>query len=388
MRIEKSKAANQRYQTPINWRLALFFILTTTIFLLSSNQAHAAGSAICNSGPVSGVINTYYPGTISAVAGATSITVGGSSGAATGMAVGDLILIMQMQDAAIDTTNTSTYGATSTTSSINAGKYEYAKVAAFSGSTLTLATPLVNSYTYKAGSDTVAQKTFQVIRVPVYSSATLSTGVTAKAWDGSSGGVLVFDVVGVLTLNSQTIDVSGKGFRGGGGRASTTGSGSSTDYRTAAKTNGANGSKGEGIAGTPYRTFDGSTTVTGTVEGYPKGSGARGAPATGGGGGTDGNPSTNDQNTGGGGGGNYGVGGQGGIGWCGSFNASAAPNYGCSNSGGLGGKTTILSASQLSLGGGGGAGTTNNGTGSPGNGVASSGARGGGIIMIRAGNLI
>jgi hypothetical protein len=376
--VESDETLSVTLSSPVNATLGTS---TATGTILNDDTT---GSATCNSGAVSGVINTYYPGTISAAAGATSITVGGSSGAATGMVAGDLILIMQVQDAAIDTTNTSTYG---TASSINAGKYEYAKVAAFSGSTLTLATPLVNSYTYQAGSDTVTQKTFQVIRVPVYSSATLSTGVTAKAWDGSSGGVLVFDVVGVLTLNSQTIDVSGKGFRGGGGRASTTGSGSSTDYRTAAKTNGANGSKGEGVAGTPYRTFDGSTTVTGSVEGYPNGSSARGAPATGGGGGTDGNPSINDQNTGGGGGGNAGVGGQGGIGWCGSFNASAPPNYGCSNTGGLGGKTTILSASQLSLGGGGGAGTTNNGTGSPGNGVASSGARGGGIIMLRAGNL-
>ncbi|OIR00977.1 calx-beta domain protein [mine drainage metagenome] len=348
------------------------------------NNDDVAGVASCNSGAISGVINTYYPGTASASAGTTSISVGSSSGASTGLAAGDLVLIMQMQDAAIDTSNTSSYG---TTSSINAGKYEYAKVTAFSGSTLTLATALVNSYTHLAGSDSVAQKSFQVIRVPVYSSATLNAGITAKDWDGSSGGVLVFDVVGVLTLNSQTIDVSGKGFRGGGGHNSTSGSGSSSDYRTPAKTNGANGAKGEGIAGTPYRIFDGSTTVNGTVEGYPNGSNARGAPATGGGGGTDGNPTSNDQNSGGGGGGNAGVGGQGGIGWCGAFNANAPPNYGCSNSGGLGGKTTTLSASQLSLGGGGGAGTTNNATGSPGNGVATSGAKGGGIIMIRAGSL-
>ena len=343
-----------------------------------------ASAAVCYSGSISGVINTYYAGAASVSAGATSLTVGASSGASTAIAVGDLILIMQMQDVTIDTNNTSAYG---TTSLVNAGKYEYGKVSAISGSTITLATGLVNSYTNQAGTDLVAQKTFQVIRVPVYSTATLSTGITASAWNGSSGGVVAFDVTGALVLNSQTIDVSGKGFRGGGGLTAGSGSGANTDYRTPAKTNLANGAKGEGIAGTPYRTFDGSTTTVGSVEGYPNGSNARGAPASAGGGGTDGNPAGNDQNSGGGGGANAGAGGQGGIGWCSSFSAALAPNYGCSNSGGLGGKVATLSATQLTLGGGAGAGSTNNSTGSPGLGAASSGARGGGIIMIRAGSM-
>lgn len=73
MRIEKSEAANQRYQTPINWCLALFFILTTAIFLLSSNQAHAAISYISStSNPADGNSLGTATVAITPVAGTTA----------------------------------------------------------------------------------------------------------------------------------------------------------------------------------------------------------------------------------------------------------------------------------------------------------------------------
>lgn len=346
----------------------------------------ACPAASCNSGALSaGVINTYYPGV--SVSGST-ITLGSASGASTGLAAGDLVLVVQMQDAAIDTANGATYG---TASSVNAGKYEYATVQSVGVGSVTLSGALSNTYSaLTPGNDSTQQKTFQVIRVPVYSSGTLpAAGLTAKAWDGSTGGVLAFDVIGTLNLGTgSVVDVSGKGFRGGGGYGSTSGSGSTADYRTPAKSNGANGAKGEGIAGTPYRVFNGSTTVSNAWEGYPNGSNARGAPANAGGGGTDGNPSANDENTGGGGGANKGAGGQGGIGWCGAFDSGDPSPYGCDNTGGFGGKAvSALAAAQLTLGGGGGAATSNNSTGTPAGGVASSGAPGGGIVMIRAGAL-
>jgi hypothetical protein len=348
----------------------------------------ACPSATCASGTLtSGIINTYYPGTASVSAGATIISIGAASGASTVLAANDLVLIQQMQDAVITTGNDSGYGVAS---AVNAGKYEYAKVASVGVGTVTLTTALSNGYTsLTPSSDATQQKTFQVIRVPVYSSGTLpASGLTAKAWDGSSGGVLVFDVIGALALNSATVDLTGKGFRGGGGYGSTSGSGSSTDYRTPARTNGANGAKGEGIAGASYRMFNGTTTITGSWEGYVNGSAARGAPANAGGGGTDGNPGSNDENTGGGGGANKGSGGKGGIGWCGEFDENDPSPYGCSDSGGVGGAAvSALAATQLTLGGGGGAATSNNSTGTPGAGVASSGAAGGGIVMIRAGTL-
>jgi hypothetical protein len=382
-----------------SWSSALTIDASSTIYgVCSSNtnsnvspgnygyrcQGAPPASATCNTGTISGIVNSYYPGTANVSTGATTLSVGSRSGASTGLAAGDLILVMQMQDATIDTTNSSSYGSTST---INAGKYEYATVASVSGSTVTLSSGLTNAYT-TAAYGAAGQKTFQVIRVPVYSSATLGSA-TAKAWDGSTGGVLAFDVTGTLTLNNATADVSGKGFRGGGGCLwvgdDETSGLSASDYRRNASTTcpsssrndgRANGLKAEGIAGTPRYVYDGSSRVNTSAEGYPNGSTGRGAPANAGGGGTDDHPSANDENTGGGGGGNGGAGGMGGYGW----NASSSPGRG------LGGAALTSSASRIYMGGGGGAGTSNNGT-SDGNGLNSSGVAGGGIIMVRASSL-
>src|SRR5438876_1016221 len=86
------------------------------------------GTATLNS-----VINTYYPGALTAAAGATTITLGTATGAGTPIAVGDLVLVIQMQDAAIDSTNTGAYGngiagdpASGWTGLNSAGLYEYA----------------------------------------------------------------------------------------------------------------------------------------------------------------------------------------------------------------------------------------------------------------------
>lgn len=342
-------------------------------------------------GTLTGTINTYYPGTATANAGSTQITLGVPSGSATPISTGDLLLVIQMQDAAIDSTNTDSYGdgvtgppASGSTSLNSAGNYEYVKatstLAAGVGGTVTIAGDgagggLLYTYTSAAFSATQGQRTFQVIRVPQYSTATLSSTLTALKWNGSVGGVLALDVAQQLTLGG-TVDLSGFGFRGGLGRVLTGGAGTNTDYRTLATIN-TDASKGEGIAGTPhFVTTQGNTGV----EGYPNGSYSRGAPGNAGGGGTDADPVANDQNAGGGGGGNGGTGGMGGDGW-----KATLPT------GGFGGAAFPASVSRISLGGGGGAGTTNNGTSDPNTnttGINSSGGVGGGIIIIRAGAVI
>jgi hypothetical protein len=360
------------------------------------------------------IINAYFPGTASVAVGATSIPLGAASGASTPITVGDLVLIIQMQDAGINSANTAAYGdgaagdpGSGTTDVRNSGLYEYAVAASavsLSGGTLTLGCGTRNAYTNAVASATDGQRRFQVIRVPVFANATLVSTVTALAWNGSVGGVLAFDVTGALTLGSATVSVNGLGFRGGAARTLGGATGFAyTDYRTNATSN-TNGSKGEGIAGTPRYLFTAPGTLTNTgVEGYPNGSHARGAPGNAGGGASDRDPSGNDENPGGGGGGNGGAGGIGGIGWCGGFNTTA-PLYGCGyaalisavnpngSTGGFGGSAVPdLGAARLTLGGGGGAGTSNNGTGSGAcsavSGLCTSGAAGGGIIMVRAGTM-
>src|SRR5271154_2557136 len=80
-------------------------------------------------GLLAGVINTYYPGTTNAAAGATFISVGSPSGSATPISAGDLLLVIEMQDEAINSVNTSAFGSETTSGAGfltgTAGMYEY-----------------------------------------------------------------------------------------------------------------------------------------------------------------------------------------------------------------------------------------------------------------------
>jgi uncharacterized repeat protein (TIGR01451 family)/fimbrial isopeptide formation D2 family protein len=364
-------------------RVALF-VCTLLVCLAAPARAQVCVGNPGRDGPggtLGGIVNTYYPGVGTANAGATGIQLGTPRGAATSVAVGDLLLVIQMQDAVINSSNNTAYGANNGTgrgaTALNSsGRFEYVVVTALVAGGVTVrgtgaGNGLLNTYT-TAAFGTNGQKRFQVIRVPQYSSATLGSTLTAAAWDGSTGGVLAVDVAGTLALGSATVSVTGLGFRGGGGRPlAGQNQTDDADYRnTAARA--AHGQKGEGIAGTPRYLYDATTNsvLDTTIDGYPNGSSARGAPGNAGGGGTDGNPSVNDENTGGGGGANGGDGGQGGDSW----NSQEAV-------GGVGGDAvTYSTATPMALmGGGGGAGSRNNSST-----VASSGGAGGGVVMIRA----
>ena len=78
-------------------------------------------SAQCGVPPSSGsvtisiannIVNTYYPGTGNPVAGTTTMTVGSvdSRGNATPISAGDLVLIIQIQGADMNTSNNDAYG--------------------------------------------------------------------------------------------------------------------------------------------------------------------------------------------------------------------------------------------------------------------------------------
>src|SRR2546428_4907540 len=82
--------------------------------VVPSIPAHAAGGCATpgrdGTASLTGVINTYYPGVGTAAAASTTITLGTATGAAAPIAIGDLVLVTQMQDAGIDSTNTGAYG--------------------------------------------------------------------------------------------------------------------------------------------------------------------------------------------------------------------------------------------------------------------------------------
>src|ERR1700694_5803210 len=288
-----------------------------------------------------------------------------------------------MQDAAIDSSNTGSYGdgvagdpASGWTALNSSGLYEYTVATSavpLAGGSLTLGgSGLINTYTSAAPTPAQGQRDFQIIRVPQYVAATLTAALTAAAFNGATGGVLALDVDRALNLNGVAVSVSQEGFRAGLGRQLAGGAGGTgTDYVNLAA-NPFHAQKGEGIAGTPqyiYNSLTG-TTVNNAVDGYPNGSTARGAPGTAGGGGTDPHPTANDQNTGGGGGANGGTGGMGGNSW----NTNLAM-------GGFGGTAFPATAARVTAGSGGGAGTLNHSGGIT---NARSGGSGGGSVMVRA----
>ena len=395
------------------WNPYLYRLVALALYLVLFPRPVSAASFCATPGAdgspsaLSGTTNTYYPGIASVSAGVSSIPVGSSSGNSAQIAAGDLLLVIQMQDADISYSNGANYGATDGSGSgytaLNqTGVYEYALAAGpVSGGHLAISGGLTNSYRVRAASGTNGQSSFQVVRVPQYLAATVSGTVAALPWNGSVGGVVALDVAGALTVNGA-ITADGAGFRGGLGRRLGGGGGLNSDYLTSYQVTN-NGSKGEGVAGTPQylnspSTFNGAPVPIGLLgSGYPDGATANasygcGAPGNAGGGGTDGHPATNGDNSGGGGGGNYSAGAQGGNSW-----SSNLPV------GGRGGSAVAGLAFNLAImGGGGGAGTTDDGTADantyanppgigcsdPGlTGVCSSGAPGGGIILVRANSI-
>ena len=345
-------------------------------------------------GAISASVNTYFPpsGSATVGVGSSTLNLGTGVGPTTALTAGDLVLVIQMQDS----------------SGALEGNYEYAQVASVSGGTVTLASGLVNSYAQSFSATTL--QTYQVIRVPQYSSATITGTVSPPAWTVNtttglgSGGVFVIDVAGTLALNG-VVNASGKGFRGAfgingnGNRAG----GLFNDANYNPVLTAINGAlKGEGTNGVPNRVFSGvAAPVVYTSGLYAAGTAGQAASGNAGGGGNDGEPIAggNQYNSGGGGGGNAGAGGRGGNSWVQNNLA-----------GGFGGNAVANSATKIYLGGGGGAGSSsNNGatnaittypptnpvtnfgkvttfSGATGP-VSSSGASGGGIVILRASNI-
>ncbi|TAG46607.1 MAG: isopeptide-forming domain-containing fimbrial protein [Betaproteobacteria bacterium] len=358
------------------------------------------------------IVNTYYAGSGTLNAGTNSLSLGmlrtgadanGVEANTTAPAVGDMLLIIQMQGAEFNTSDDNRYGdgvgdgtiqnTTGTdpargflsNTNFRAGLHEYVRVSSVSGATVNFVGAgfgggLLNQYVQDVTAGSFRQ-TYQVIRVPQYSSLNLTSQIVPAPWDGTTGGVVAIDVAGTLNFGTLTggvashIDVSRRGFRGAGSQTDgdvTVGSAAYTSTNTTQ-----HGIKAEGISGTPafvqtsisgarnsFVTTSAVSAASGTS--YPSGDYARGAPGNAGGGGTG-------HNSGGGGGGNGGIGGNGGR----TFSGDASRDVG-----GFGGATVPNSTTRLMMGGGGGASDINNAV-SPGG----SGGRGGGLIIVRAGSI-
>ncbi len=257
----------------------------------------------------------------------------------TGFAIGDRVLLIQMQGAVVNTSNNSSFG--NVTDYNGAGSYEVAIVCWVNGNQLIFEHELLNDYDPSG--------IVQAINIPQYDNLVINGTLTSPAWNGIDGGVLVLEA---KTIELQAdIDMSERGFRGATMEDSDFNCTWLTIFNDYSYDNPGSGApKGEGIVNLP-----------------PNISYGKGAAANGGGGG-------NDHNSGGGGGGNLGNGGQGGTNGASGF-------FDCKgNHPGVGGKG-LSSVDKIFLGGGGGAGHGNNNE-------ATSGGNGGGIIILLSPSLV
>jgi len=262
--------------------------------------------------------------------------------------VGDTVLMIQMKGAVIDSTNTAAFG--TITDYKNSGNYEFNYIKAKTGNVIELKNKFIKQYDIPTGK-------VQLIRVPYYNNINVAGTLTCLQWDGSKGGVLVLNVRDTINLQAD-INVSGKGFRGGNDLVTNPAVFNCNENQYYYPPNPDLASeKGEGIA------------IISPGKSYGKG-----ALANGGGAG-------NSHNSGGAGGGNIGTGGFGGYQFEGSPCNTTVPF----DNRGISGKSLIFSnaLNKVFLGGGGGAGHTNNPEA-----LQSKGGNGAGIVIIIADKLI
>jgi gliding motility-associated-like protein len=285
--------------------------------------------------PISGVINEYKQ-VITADFPTGTLTLN----SVTNLNIGDTVLIIQMRGAEINQSNDQFYG--DVVNAHASGTFELNTVCEINGNSVVFFKQFRHIYN-EVGN-------VQVLPIPKYTDALVTDTLTCPAWNGTTGGVLFFQVSGTLTLNAD-IDVSGKGFRGGAHYQSTFNCNSSTNLPNYAYdvTSGRGAAKGEGIAS--FVSVDGG----------------RGAFGNGGGGG-------NDHNAGGAGGGNVTNGGNGG-------DNDDPGGFTCKGYyPGVGGKAVPTDNFRTYMGGGGGAGHSNSQW-------DDSGGDGGGIVIVIANDI-
>ncbi|NOY35948.1 MAG: gliding motility-associated C-terminal domain-containing protein [Chlorobi bacterium] len=302
--------------------------------------------------PVSGVINAY--GKVVSIDGTDRVSLADASA----FAAGDTVMIVQMKGVGINVNNNiGSFG--SMQNKYSTGHYELLIVLSVSGNQIVFTADLSKTYEIEGN--------IQLVKARGYNNAVVTGELTCQPWDSATGtgGVLAILVGNTLDLQAS-INVSGKGFRGGvvvngNGECSETDTGY-LDMSFMYSSDSA-GFKGEGLAsynlslGNPLDTF------------YSKG---RGPLFNGGGGG-------NALHSGGGGGANYGTGGSGG-------NESNV----CGTPGSVGGWYSYSSSNisgwstdnRIFMGGAGGSGTQSGGD------LGTPGGNGGGIVLIMADTLI
>ncbi|WP_431215952.1 hypothetical protein ACQ86N_15635 [Puia sp. P3] len=158
-------------------------------------------SCVADGQTISGTVNSYYQ--ITAVDGsANTVTVDNAAG----LSAGQRVMLYQAKGAAINSTNSGSYGDVAAANF--AGAYEFNTICSISGNTVWMLNQLVNPY----------DPSGQVQLVTVVSGASITVGatVTGQGWDPTTGkgGIVALEASSDITLNAD-IDVSGTGITGG-----------------------------------------------------------------------------------------------------------------------------------------------------------------------------
>lgn len=273
-------------------------------------------------------------------------------------AIGDTVLLIQMKGARVYALENVLSGTLENFSG-TPGKHEFLLVSATDGiSKITFKNKIINSFSIDGS--------VQIIKVPSFKNSAVvdDSDLTCTPWDSitKTGGVLTMIVGKTLFLN-KNIDVSGKGFKGGG-ISEGTGLCISTDPVNLDKFVYNSGFANSGFKGESPATR-GTLGAAPYLQIYPDYSKGKAPSFTGGGAG-------NGRFSGGGGGANYGDGGKGDIETC-----ASPPGA----NGGFKIKLPELEGG-IFMGGGGGSSTYfNDGS------IPSPGGRGGGIIIIICGEI-
>ena len=307
-----------------------------------------SSSLYCQTTNISGIVNTYHK-VVEIIPAKACVRVTNVAA----VNVNTRVMLVQMKGASIITTNTATFG--DTTSLNQAGNYEIGTVCYIIGDSVFLFHNLLNTYNTSTGK-------VQLVQFAEYTSANVIDTVKAASWDSAAGtgGVIAIFADQDITLNAP-VYADSSGYRGGPFFLS---DGTCSNFLPA---------NGYAYDGSPLpppnpptqngaRKGEGVAFITSAL------SGGRSAPANGGGGG-------NNHNNSGGGGANLNSGGSGGG------NTSTG---GCrvTLQGFAGKALSSYSGTKIFLGGGGGAGHSNNGTVN-----LNYGGNGGGLIFIWANNL-
>ena len=162
------------------------FLLLSFTWKFNSQIAFGNGSDGSTSISTNSIVNSYHK--ILNISGATFTLINNT---AFSLSNGNVVLVINMLS----------------------GEYELRQVSWVSGVYINLDLGSIPNSNFATNS--------QIIKVPQYSSLTVNAGgsITCPSWDGETGGVICFLVSNTLNLNNGQIDAAGKGFYNGLGGA-------------------------------------------------------------------------------------------------------------------------------------------------------------------------